>query len=72
MKDEHKKTLSIFLAGFVKIFKIIWIVIKSFLEAITFDFFKNIKKYWKKSFGKKDYVTVKKTEPKEDTVTPIP
>lgn len=40
--------MNVFKSGLVKLAKIIWIIIKSFFEAITWDFYNNIKKYWKK------------------------
>lgn len=52
MKESHRKALGNLQAGFVKLLKIIWIVLKSFFEAITWDFYDNIRKYWKKTFKK--------------------
>ena len=62
MKESHKKTLSNLKVGFVKLAKLIWIIIKSFFEAITWDFYNNIKKYWKQDL--KETEDVPKTEDK--------
>lgn len=61
MKESQKKVLKAIKTGLVKLLKIIWIVLKSFFEAITWDFYDNVKKYWKKSFVK---VQEKPAEPK--------
>jgi len=80
MKESHKKTLGNLQAGLVKLLKIIWIILKSFFEAITWDFINNIKKYWKKTFKKhpkeeqaKTHAPVKKAVPaKEPPKQPLP
>jgi len=70
MKEGHKRTLGILRDGFVKLLKIVWIIIKSFFEAITWDFYDNIKKYWKKTF-KKAAQEPAKPAPKEEK-QPLP
>lgn len=70
MKESHKKTLGIMNSGLVKLLKIIWIILKSFAEAITWDFYNNIKKYWKKYLKKSKTET--QTKKSAETKTPIP
>ncbi|MBU4502695.1 MAG: hypothetical protein KKA79_08915 [Nanoarchaeota archaeon] len=68
MKESHKEHVGIFKSGLIKLAKIIWIIIKSFFEAITWDFYNNIKKYWKKYLKGKQIVAKEepKPEPKEE------
>lgn len=66
MKESHKKTLGILKEGLVKLLKIIWIVLKSFFEAITWDFYDNIRKYWKKTFKKSIIQEPAKSLPKKN------
>lgn len=63
------KIFGILQTGLIKLLKITWIVLKSFGEAITWDFFNNVRKYWKKTF-KKAPVESKKSAPGKDH--PIP
>ena len=63
MKESHKRNLGILKSGLIKIAKIIWIVIKSFFEAITWDFYDNVKKYWKKAFKK--FIPIQKVQPEQ-------
>ena len=66
MKESHKEHVGNVGSGLVKLAKIIWIIIKSFFEAITWDFYNNIKKYWKKDLTDKPVVKAKEeTKPKD-------
>jgi len=62
MKEGQKQFLNTVKAGLVKLLKIIWIVLKSFFEAITWDFYDNIRKYWKKDLKPQEKPAVKTEE----------
>ncbi len=72
MKESHKRTLGTIGDGLIRLLKIIWIVVKSFFEAITWDFYDNIKKYWKKTFKKTATQEPVKPEPKKEPEQPLP
>lgn len=63
MKESQKQFLNIVKAGLVKLLKLIWIVLKSFFEAITWDFYENVKKYWKKDAKAQEKPAEKAEEP---------
>lgn len=50
MKESHRRFLLNMKHGLIMLFKIISIVLKSFGKAITWDFYHNIQRYWKKTF----------------------
>ncbi|MDP2907913.1 MAG: hypothetical protein Q8O03_08295 [Nanoarchaeota archaeon] len=65
MKESQKQILNNVKAGLIKLLKIIWIVLKSFFEAITWDFYDNVKKYWKKDIKVQEKPAEKAEEPKK-------
>ena len=71
MKESHRRTLGILGSGLIKIAKIIFIIIKSFFEAITLDFYHNLKKYWKKDL-KQSPELPKTPTPSKTLETPKP
>lgn len=66
MKESQKKVLDVVKAGLVKLLNIVWIVLKSFLKAITLDFINNIKTYYKKYISKSAKVHEKPAEKVEE------
>lgn len=67
MKESQKRALANMKHGFIMLLKIIWIVLKSFGEAITWDFYHNVRKYWKKTFKE-----ASKPAAKSAQQTPLP
>ncbi len=50
MKEEHKNLLKRIFLGLIRLGIIIIIIIRSFFEALTIGFYRNIQKYYKKHF----------------------
>ncbi len=70
MKESQKKLVGIVRSGLLKLLNIVWIVLKSFLKAITVDFYHNIKTYYKKYISKSVKVQEKPAEKSEEPPKP--
>ena len=70
MKESQKKLIGIVRSGLLKLLNVVWIVLKSFLKAITIDFIDNIKTYYKKYISKSVKVQEKPAEKAEEPPKP--
>jgi hypothetical protein len=70
MKESQKQILNVVKSGLIKLLNIIWIVLKSFLKAITLDFINNIKTYYKKYISKSVKIQEKPAEKSEASPKP--
>jgi len=70
MKENQKQILNAVKSGLIKLLNIVWIVLKSFLKAITLDFINNIKTYYKKYTSKSVKAQEKPAEKAEEPKKP--